>query len=246
MAVFSAFCVLFTVSTLWAQDSSKVKFLIGPIAGYGSVAYNTNEFPALPSRPTFFIEENGWAPSHFFGISAQIPVISGMDKFLILEAVYDSKSANFSSGAGMANDSLINLSASLSYVLLNVGFKYNFFDTSAITTPKGFGIQAMVSFGWAITHTFTTYYDSVVWVNTNTYPPFYTTNPHSTVSNIDGLNQIRIALRTDLTYDIPISSSWLLTPYAGFDIPLTKVDNTSRDWTASSVYVALALRFQVR
>ncbi len=243
ITILSAIGVMLIASSLLAQDSSKVKFLIGPVVGYNGVVYSTSEFSPLASRPGFFIVENGQAGSQFWGISAEIPIISGMDKFLIIEGIYDSKTSDFSALDAVSNDSSITLSASLSYILFNVGFKYNFLGTAAITTPKGFGIQAMMSFGWAINHAFITHYDSVVYTITDTYPNYYYTNSHTMVSNINGLNQIRIAIRADLTYDIPISSSWLLTPYVGFDTPLTKVDNTNRDWITRSVYAAVALRF---
>jgi hypothetical protein len=234
---FAAFLLMFIASSLWAQDSSKVKFLIGPVVGYNGVAYNTSEFTPPESNPDFDVVQNGNAGTQFFGISAQIPVISGMDKFLIIEGLYDSKSADFNSFGLVHGDSLINLSASLSYVLLNVGFKYNFFDTSLNTMPNGLGIQACASFGYAFNHQFNTVFDSVD-SHLNT-----TGKSQNIVSNIEGINQIRIAIRTELTYDIPIGSRLEVTPSVGYDAPLTKVDNTQRNWWASSEYGAIALRY---
>jgi hypothetical protein len=123
---------------------------------------------------------------------------------------------------------------------MNIGFKYNMVFNEM---PSMFGLQASLSFGWAINHTFITRYDSVVFNNSSLY--LDTINPHSAISNINGLNKIRIAFRPELTYDIPFLSRWILTPYAGADIPLTKVDNTSRNWTVTSAYVAIALRFAI-
>ena len=237
---FAAFLLMFIASSLWAQDSSKVKFLIGPVVGYSGVGYSTSEFPAIASKPSFFIEQNGNGVSQFFGISAEIPVSSGMDKFLIIEGIYDMKSAAFGSISQTGGDSTINMSASLSYVVMNIGFKYNMVFNEM---PSMFGLQASLSFGWAINHTFITRYDSVVFNNSSLY--LDTINPHSAISNINGLNKIRIAFRPELTYDIPFLSRWILTPYAGADIPLTKVDNTSRNWTVTSAYVAIALRFAI-
>jgi hypothetical protein len=241
VSIFAVFGMLFTASNVSAQSSGPC-FFIGPIAGYNGVAYNTGAFGPPNSLPGFENIENGAGGTQFIGVSALIPFFKGYQNFFVVEALYDSKSAPFStiSATSYSPGTLtgVAFSASLDYLELNMGLKHNFFEDSL--TPSGFGIQLCASLGKTLNSTFTTTRLDTI---TMTYVKPGPLPPETTVSNIDGINQIRIAIRTELTYDIPLFTRLILTPSVGYDSPLTKVDNTDRDWWARSAYGAIALRY---
>ncbi|HET6400214.1 MAG TPA: hypothetical protein VFH95_02350 [Candidatus Kapabacteria bacterium] len=164
-----------------------------------------------------------------------------MDDFLVLEGIYDSRAGDFTSiTSSNAGDSAMWLSTSLTYALLNVGFKYNMVSDGL---PSMFGIKVCASFGWAVADEFLTRKDSIV--ANQGYPGYSVVKSQTIASEINGLNELRIAIRAELTYDIPLGTQWILTPFVGFDTPLTKVDNTDRNWTTRSVYGAVALCYRI-
>jgi hypothetical protein len=227
---FSIIVLTFTSPSIHAQDSSGIKFLIGPIGGYNKVSYKTNAMPftteSSPDLLGVYQNGSGWDPS--FGISCEIPASCDMHSFWILEALYDSKSADFGTVAdATVADTNYSLSARLAYILVNFGFKYNF--TTGIR-PSGLGVQLCVSVGLK--------YSAI-------YEPSSVPLKHfGTLGVINDALDLRFTLRPELTYDIPLSAQWVLTPSLGYDTPLTKVDQNT-NWSASSAYGAIALRYAI-
>lgn len=222
-------------------------FLIGPIGGINLVSYSTASFAILESEPDCFQAQNGSDVAPFGGLSAEIPLGTGMQNFIIAEAVYDSKSSKFTSvnenrqdvqtkvdgnvGPGNVTTSL---TADVAYLLLNAGYKYNFVEGPA---PVGPGVQLVASVGMKLTNKL----NETVTVSAVT--------GSATVTNSDdnpGAEGIRIGLRAQFTYDIPLSATWIATPTAGYDLALTKVDNTNRDWKASSAFGGVYLRYLIK
>ena len=231
LGFFVVVVALASPSLSYAQDSSSVKFLIGPIGGFNIISYNTNVFPTLSSEPSNFIAQDGSGIASFFGISSEIPLSSDMHDFLVLEASYDSKSSGFVTYNGPFSDTSTALSASLKYILVNIGFKYNIM---AGVAPTGIGVQLCASAGFLTSG----YFNRML-----TIAP--STNVVTNQVPIDGANSIRFAIRGELTYDILLTSLFVLTPSVGYDNPFTKVDNTDRNWMAFSLYGAIALRYAI-
>ena len=236
LKVFGFFFVALAVaspSPIYAQDSSRVTFLIGPIGGYNDVAYNTDLFPILNSEPSYYEVENGTGQRFFFGLSFNLPLDTGLHNFFVFEALYDSKSGDFgnltSTRAG--SDPSYYLSSSLSYLLINVGYKFNFWSGQM---PKGLGVQLCLSAGIKTSSIF----DMTIKI-TGASPTSYIYP-----SSVTSASALRIALRPELTYDIPFATRWLLTPSIGYDAPLTKVD-AAENWWANSLYGAIALRYAI-
>src|SRR5258706_8527223 len=90
--------LLFGASPLFAQTgdvlnpSEGTGFLIGPVGGINLVSYKTSEFAILNSEPTCFTAQNGSDIAPFFGLTAELPLSASMQNFIIIEALYDSKS----------------------------------------------------------------------------------------------------------------------------------------------------------
>lgn len=222
-------------------------FLIGPIGGVNLVTYGTAAFPILNSEPTCFMAENGSGVAPFVGISAEIPLGSGMQNFIIAEAIYDSKSSAFTSDNANRTDVPTkvdgqtgpgnietSVNADLSYMLLNVGYKYNFVEGPA---PVGPGLSLVATVGIKLASTL----NKTVTVSAVTGSQTVTES-----SEVDQANSMRIALRPMFTYDIPLSPQWIATPTVGYDLPLSKVDATDRDWTASGAWAGVAVRYFIQ
>jgi hypothetical protein len=198
---FSIIVLTFTSPSIHAQDSSGIKFLIGPIGGYNLVTYRSDQFGILDVDPAWFIAQNGSGKDFSFGISGEFPLSSDMHDFLIVEALYDSKSGNFNSNFGQKPDtSSLNITsaneaASLRYVLCNIGFKYNL---QAGSIPAGLGVQLCLSIGFK---NWSTYTKTLTTSTSNETQP----NDDLDISSITDANGLRIALRPELTYDIPLS-----------------------------------------
>ncbi len=234
---FSIIVLAFASTTIHAQDSSRIKFLIGPIGGYNLVTYHSDEFGILAVAPTWFTAQNGSGKDLSFGISGEIPLSSDMHDFFVVEALYDSKSGNFNTMMGQKPDTpsvnitSTNLATSLKYILINFGFKYDF---KSYTNPSGLGVQLCLSVGIKNWSTFTK--------SSTATSSDGTQSTEVDISSIEDATGLRIALRPELTYDIPLSGLWILTPSLGYDAPLTKVDQDF-NWSASSAYGAIALRY---
>jgi len=242
--VFAGFGLLASSTSLLAQSSGP-SFFVGPIVGHNGVAYNTNVFGPPNSLPGFENTQNGTGGTQFAGVSAMFPLSTRFNNFFVVEVIYDSKSAPFTQMTRGTSYQIWtisgeSMSASLDYLLLNVGYKHNFFADSVM--PSGLGVQLCASLGKTIRSKFTTVITDTENLSNGGSGPIQN---GTSVTNIDGINAFRLAIRFDLTYDIPFFSRLILTPSVGFDKPITKVDNTSRNWWASSVYGAIALRYAI-
>jgi hypothetical protein len=226
-------------------------FLIGPVGGINLVAYNSNAFPIINSEPTCFTAQNGSGAAPWAGLTAEIPLGSLMQNFIVIEALYNSQSSAFTANNGSVvtrptklngvedpNSSVTTkLTANLNYFLVNLAFKYNFTEGPS---PVGPGIQLGPSVGFkagaTLNKTVTVTASSG---NSNNVEQSQTVTDPATVTDARG---IRIALRGQFTYDIPFSQSWIATPTIGYDYPLTKVDQT-RSWNAQAAYGGIAIRY---
>jgi hypothetical protein len=220
-------------------------WLIGPVGGLNLVTYKSDAFPTINSEPTCFLAQNGSDIAPFFGISAEIPLNADeMQQFIIVEVLFDSKSSKFSSISGSQVvptklDGVVGqgsvetaVSATLNYLMFNVGFKYNF---TPAPVPVGPGVQACISAALPMSPKL----DQTVTV-TSGIPAVGS----ATVTNSNDVTNaaFRLGLRAQFTYDIPITEMWVATPFVGYDLPFTKVDNSTKNWAASSAFGGLAFR----
>ncbi len=219
-------------------------WLIGPIGGLNLVTYSTDKFPLLNSEPTCFQAQNGTGVAPFFGVSAELPLnAETMQTFVMIEVIYDSKSSKFTginnsrdnvptklNGVVAPGSVVTEANASLNYLLFDVGFKYNFVPAP---TPVGPGVQLNINTGIRMTSTIKkTVTVSAAVVGSQTL---------TTTEDVVNPNAIRFGIRGQFTYDIPLTESIVATPFGGYDLPFSKVE-TTKNWTASSIYVGLAVR----
>jgi len=258
LSLFIIAAVIFSANSLWAQQGGDVLnpsegtgFLIGPIGGINLVSYKTASFAMLQSEPTCFTAENGSDVAPFFGLTAALPLSAAMQNFIIIEALYDSKSSKFTPTNNTRKDIPTKINghfapgnitatetATLTYLLLNLGFKYNFTEGPS---PVGPSLQLCVSVGLKLTSNLNKTVEISAADSTGQKPLQQSTQ--TTSQAVDGAQGIRISLRPEFMYDIPLSPSWIASPLVGYDFPLTKVDNTPRDWSASSVFAGIALHY---
>ncbi len=257
LSLFIIGAFFFSANPLLAQTGGNVLeptegtgFLIGPMGGINLVSYKTASFAMLNSEPTCFTAQNGSDIAPFFGLDAMIPLSSTMQTFFILEALYDSKSSKFTPtnntrtniptkiNGNVQNGNITTTeTASLAYLLINPGFKYNFTEGPS---PVGPAIQLCASIGLKLTSTLNKT------VSISAAAPTVNTTQQSTQTNseaVTGAQGIRIGVRGQFMYDIPLSPEWIFSPLVGYDLPFTKVDNTDRAWTASSAYAGVALHY---
>ncbi len=259
LLLLSAFVVLAVANPASAQNIIKPEvqtgFLVGPIGGINLVAYNTDQFAVLNTEPTCFLAQNGSDVAAWGGISFEFPMgnPNELQNFIVGEVLYDSKSSKFSSLNGSAqniptklngvtdqNSSVTTaLSASLSYLEVNLAYKYNFTPGPA---PVGPGIQVGPVVGIKMGAT----YDKTVTVQAinsagadETYPPVTASTAISTAAGL------RIALRAAATYDLSFSNDWIATPTVGYDFPITKVD-PDNNWRASALFAGIAFRYFIK
>ena len=237
------------------DPSQEGGWLIGPVGGINLVSYKTNSFAILSSEPSCFTAQNGSDIAPFFGISAELPTSASMQGFIMIDLLYDSKSSKFSTTSGARTgiptkingnvqngDITTSETASLAYVSANVGYKYNFTEGPS---PVGPGVQLTAGVGVPITSTLNKT------VTVSAAAPTGGGTQSSTQTNAVPVKDaatgvspgIRIALRGQFTYDIPLTPAWIATPTVGYDLPVTKVDNSSKSWTASSAFAGVALRY---
>ncbi|HZK75513.1 MAG TPA: hypothetical protein VFD13_01280 [Candidatus Kapabacteria bacterium] len=220
---------------------SQPKFLICAVGGYNLVTYTTDAFPTLNSEPQFYLVQNGSGKGSFFGVRGELSLGGNLQDFLLAEVSYDMVSADFTNltirAAG--NDTGFYLSGSLSYFLINVGLKHNFWSGP---TPNGLGLQLCGSFGLIGNDDFG--HTELVYTSPSSNVLSHKVGPDP-IPIASAAELIRIALRAEITYDIPLLSDWLLTPSIGYDAPLTKVD-PSLNWRAGGLYFGLAVEYMFR
>ena len=225
---------------------------LGVVGGPNFVKYRTSTFPILLSTPNCFTAQNGYGIAPHFGIDLQLPVDSYNHNFVVIEALYDSKSSKFNSNnntrsgvptridgniqpGGISTD----MAASLFYVLLNLGYKYNLVMAPM---PVGPSFQVSANLGIKVLGTFMKTVTVVAGANSS---GMQSSTQNSTVF-IDGVKTIRFGFRGQFGYDFPVFYSKLfISPFVGYDLPLTQVDNTDRSWTAPSVYAGIGLYYSI-
>ena len=229
-------------------------FLLGPVAGLNLVAYNSNAFPIINSEKDCFTAQNGSGLAPWGGFTLEFPLgdANALQNFIVGEVLYDSKSSKFSAQNGSkintptkmngfeANGSVeTSLDAQLSYLLLNVAYKYNF---TPAPTPIGPGLQVGPSVGIKMGAKLNKTVTVTAISPTATADGQTASAVVSAPTDVTDAQSLRIALRAQFTYDIPFTPTWVATPTIGYDFPVTKVDN-SRGWTAQSVFGGIAFRY---
>ncbi|MDP4244048.1 MAG: hypothetical protein Q8921_15095 [Bacteroidota bacterium] len=225
-----------------APTSQKLGFLIGAVGEIDAVSYQTDPFSVVSPLP-YSIAENGYGTGTSLGFNIEFPLSENHQHFLIIETLLDSKPADFVDISAprripdtTAADEILGgyESASLEYLLLDLGYKFNFLK--AVQAPDGFAIQLCMSVGMNVqaeyTKTITHYSTALGYRQQNVVEP------------VEGLRSMRFALRPEMLYDIPLTATIILTPEAGMDIPLTKVTN-SPSWLARSSFAGLAFHVTV-
>jgi hypothetical protein len=237
-------------------------FLIGPVGGINLVAYSTDLFPILNSEPNCFKAQNGSDVAPWGGISFEYPLgnANELQNFIVAEVLFDSKSSKFNADQGntvttptkkngVYQDGSVNtsLDANLAYLDIFVGYKYNF---TPGPSPVGPGIQVGPTVGMKMSANFNKTV-TVTASSGNASNPVATASVTQTTA-VTGLGDnsaqaasIRLALRAGVTYDIPFSQEWIGTPIVGYDLPITKVEET-RNWRASSLFGGMAFRYYIR
>lgn len=230
-------------------------FLIGPIGGLNVVSYNTGAFPMIQSEADCFTAQNGSGIAPWGGITAALPLGVNMQNFVIGEVIFDSRSGKFtaenSSAArppvqtkkdGVEAEGLVETAASadLSYLLINLAYKYNFVEGPS---PVGPGIQIGPSIGMKLSSKINK--DITIRASSGNQANPQKVDNTTATDEITDAETLRIAIRGMATYDIPFNQSWIATPVVGYDFPVTKVDK-SRDWTAQGIFAGVAFRYFIK
>lgn len=236
----------------------QVGFLAGPVGGVNLVTYNSDAFPILSSEPTCFLAQNGSDVAAWGGLSLEFPLgnPTELQNFIVGEVIYDSKSSKFTNqnGAAAATPTKLNgfvdnnssvttaLNASLSYLVVNLAYKYNF---TPGPSPVGPGIMIGPSVGIKMSANFNKTVTVAAISPTATAGNQEAVQTVTNSSTITTAQALRIALRAAATYDIPFSNDWIATPVVGYDFPITKVDPTE-NWRASALFGGIAIRYFIR
>lgn len=230
-------------------------FLIGPAGGLNLVSYNTSAFPMLEEEQTCFTAQNGSGVAPWGGITAEIPLGSTMQNFIVGEVLFDSRQGKFTAeNSAAARPTVITkkdgveaegsvetrASADLSYLLINLAYKYNFTEGPS---PVGPGIQVGPSIGLKMASNITK--DITIRASSGDPSNKQKVDNTSVTDEIQDAEGIRIAVRAMATYDIAFNQQWIATPLVGYDFPLTKVDQT-RDWRAQGLFAGVAFRYFIK
>lgn len=234
------------------RPESETGFLVGPIGGMNLVAYSTSSFAMIQEEPDCFKAQNGSGIAPFAGITAEFPLSPAMQNFIVGEIIFDSRQGKFTAeNAASARREIItkkngveapgsvvtSASADLSYLLLNLAYKYNFVEGPS---PVGPGFQIGPSVGMKLSSNITK--DVTVSASSGDPNAPQKTDATSVTDEVTDAEGIRIAVRAMATYDIPVSGLWVATPTVGYDFPITKVDQ-SRDWRAQGLFGGIAFRY---
>ena len=254
--------LLSTANPVFAQDEGDVidpvqpsGWLIGPIAGMNLVSYSTDAFPMIQQEADCFMAQNGSGAAPFVGLTAAFPLSNTYQNFVVGEVIYDGRNASFTAENEAAQRRTIitkkngveaegsvetAASAKLSYLLLNLAYKYNFTEGPS---PVGPGIQVGPSVGLKMASSITKH----VTVRASSGDPnnAQRTDASSLEDDVANAEGIRIALRGMATYDLPVTSLWVATPTIGYDFAITKVDE-ARNWKASGLFGGIAFRYLVK
>ena len=235
---------LFTFPTPETLDPRyRIRYFVGFSVGANAVNYKSSTF-SIFNPDTTSPTQNGSGYAPLFTFSYHIALDEGIQTSIMLELSYDSKSAAFTRYTSEQLQTTINgihydyyytndLVVSLSYLMFGIGYKYNFLRTYTLYGP---GVQLTANVGYNLSSTFTRSYNLIV-------PSASQTLERN--SKIDGINNFRFSMRGQFSYDFPIDGTIIVTPLIGYDFPFTKVDNTARSWSASSIYGAIAIHFPI-
>lgn len=184
--------------------------LMGVRCGVNFVRYSTESFTL--SGTTY---KNGSGIAPMLGINFEFILDEHGTNFILMEALYDSKSGHFTS-----DNSSSTLSATATYFSLSFGYKHNFLEAYA---PRGPGLSVLLGMGLPLVE------------------------DQSTNLLQAKRSPVRISVCGEFTYDIPFIIKWgeaiIVTPLAGYDFPLTSVDDSVRNWRASSIYGGVSIRY---
>ncbi len=222
----------------------------GVIGGINYNQYQTASFNYPGIDPVVIPESGESGKAMLLGISCEIQLGRNNLGFLVEEVLYDSKNASFSPGSaknisldnfsfpGQRGDISTSLNASLSYLIVATGYKYNFIRSSS---PYGPGIQLTIYAGINLSG------DLNQDIYSETYPDSkgYRNWQEVTFPGAFNPNLIRLGMRGQISYDIPVSGNMLVTPLIGYDLPFTKVDNSDKSWSASSIFAGIAAHFGI-
>jgi hypothetical protein len=253
--------LLMTSSTASAQGgdvnepTEATGWLIGPIAGMNLVSYSTNAFPMIEAEADCFMAQNGSGIAPFFGLTAAFPLGPTYQNFIVGEVIFDSRQGKFTAENEAAQRRTIitkkngveaegsvetQASADLSYLIFNIAYKYNFTEGPS---PVGPGLQVGPSIGMKMSSSITQ--DVTVRASSGDANSPQRTDATSVTDEITDAEGIRIALRAQATYDLPVTTLWVATPTLGYDLPITKVDK-SREWSASGLFGGIAFRYLLK
>lgn len=192
--------------------SNRPGFLMGVKCGVNFVRYSTESFT---SSGTMYKNGSGIAP--LLGITVEFPLTEYNTHFILMEALYDSKSGHFTS-----ENSSNTLSATATYLNMCIGYKHNLFVKDV---PFGPGLSILLGFGLPLAE------DQPADLSQAKRSP------------------VRLNVCGEFTYDIPLIINWykaiIVTPLIGYDFPVTLVDNSARNWRASSIYGGISVRMHL-
>ena len=117
-----------------SSPSEPLGFLLGVKCGVNFVRYNTESFTL--SGTTY---KNGSGIAPLLGITVEFPLTEYNTHFILMEALFDSKSGHFTS-----ENSPNTLSATATYLKMCVGYKHNLFVKDV---PSGPGLSILLGFG---------------------------------------------------------------------------------------------------
>ena len=236
----------------------QVGFLAGPVGGINLVAYNSNQFPILNSEPSCFLAQNGSDLAAWGGLSLEFPLgnAEALQNFIVGEVLFDSKSSKFSNVTGaqastptkergyVANNSGVttSLSANVSYLEVNLAYKYNF---TPGPSPVGPGIMVGPAVGIKMAASWNKTVTVTAISPTATADNQTVTQTVTAQTNLQNPQSLRISLRAAATYDISFSNDWIATPVVGYDFPLTQVE-AAENWRASALFGGIAIRYFIR
>lgn len=221
----------------------RIRYFVGFAGGVNAVNYKSSIF-SIFNPDTTSPTQNGSGYAPLFTFSYHISLDEESQTSVVLELSYDSKSAAFTTYKSEQLQTTINgvhydyyytnnLVVSLSYLTIGIGYKYNFVRAYSLSGP---GVQLTANVGYNLSSTFMRLYNLLL-------PSASQTIERN--SKIDGINNFRFSMRGQFSYNFPIDGSIIVTPLIGYDFPFTKVDNTARSWSASSIYGAVAIHFPI-
>ncbi|MEP7233961.1 MAG: hypothetical protein ABI778_01575 [Ignavibacteriota bacterium] len=234
-----------SVCELTEPDYTRVLW-IGPTASINYNLYRTVPFAYPNFDPPVIVVQNGKGIAPTFGIVVERLLGYSNTSAIVFEAAYDSKSASFNSGSAKnvaiksfpgpgSYDVATELSAELSYLRLNIGYKINFHEAPS---PSGPAAQLSLYIGLPLTSKIL---ESVTLTSTDDRSDYIST----TRTEIPNVEIIRLGIDGRFIWDIPLSPNVAFSPFVGMDYAFTKVDQSDKSWRAFSPYAGVAAHFAI-